>query len=135
MTTPEPAHAVIVVRRDNLDELEALAKAASQTEWQLGHTGTATLDDAVRWMEDTIRKRDSPDIWLVFIGQVDAEGGTLTTAYTGNGPTSEANARYITAVQPSYIRTIIYVLRKLMGDKTAIVVPWEREEEATDVHH
>ncbi len=96
-----------------LDELERLATAATQDLWQFGHSGTETLEDAVAWMTDVISHRDAPDLWAVFCG--DPEDKPIMPAYTGNGPTSEANAAYLVAVQPRNVLALIAQLRRAMG--------------------
>lgn len=93
-----------------LDELTEIAEAATQDEWKWGHTGTDTLEAAVAWMAETISKRDSPDLWMVFCGDPDNE--PITPAYTGNGPTSEANARYLCAAQPMNVYRLITEIKR-----------------------
>lgn len=122
MDTP-PVQQWVTLSRDTLDEIERLAMAATRDEWKLGHTGTETVDAAAAWMGTTIRKRDAGDLWLCFIGDPDAEDGTICPAYTGNGSTSEANARYLVAVQPRQIMTLLLFLRHMLGDKASVAIP------------
>lgn len=93
-----------------LEELTLIAEAATQEEWKFGHTGTDTLEAACAWMEETISKRDSADLWMVFCGDPDNE--TISPAFTGNGPTSEANALYLCAVQPINVYRLITEIKR-----------------------
>lgn len=93
-----------------LDELQAACDAATPAEWQVGHTGTTTLEEAAQYMAETIAKRDSADLWMVFVG--DPEQEVICPAYTGNGPTSEANAHYIVAAQPANVSRLITEIRR-----------------------
>lgn len=117
-----PAEAIVTITRQDLDELDQLINAATQAEWNVGHTGTTTIDDAVEHMRDAIRRRDAPDVWMVFIGDPNDENGTICPAYTGNGPTSRANAEYLAAVQPRNMRWICAALRTLLGNQAEIAV-------------
>jgi hypothetical protein len=103
----------------DLAHLEQLALAASQEDWQVGHTATKTLEEAVAWMAETIAKRDNPDLWMVgFGGERKYDGdqeyidGMMCVSYTGNGPTSEANADYIAACKPANVLALIRELRR-----------------------
>jgi hypothetical protein len=69
------------------------------------------------------------DLWMVFIGDPNAPDGTICPAYTGNGPTSRANAEYLAAVQPRNMRWICAVLRAILGDRPAIDVRLVAEED------
>jgi hypothetical protein len=93
-----------------LEELTVICEAATQDEWKLGHTGTETLEAAATWMTETLSKRDSADVWLVFCG--DPDGENITPAVTGNGPTSEANAVYLCAVQPINVYRLITEIKR-----------------------
>ena len=93
-----------------LEELTLITEAATQDEWKWGHTGTETLEAACAWMTETIGKRDNPDLWMAFCG--DPDGETITTAFTGNGPTSEANARYLVAAQPINVYRLITEIKR-----------------------
>lgn len=93
----------------DLDQLTACAEAATQDEWLFGHSGTTTLEEACAWMSEIISHCDSPDIWGVFCGDPDKPAIPATT---GNGPTSEANARYLAAVQPANVLKLITAMRR-----------------------
>lgn len=103
----------------DLAEMERLALAASQADWQIGHTDTKTHEEAITFLTETIAKRDSSDLWLVFFGgdrryEGDQEYAdeSLTVAITGNGPTSEANAAYLAACKPATLLLLINELRR-----------------------
>lgn len=87
----------------DLEELTALAGAATQHRRQWGHSGTGTLEDASAYIIDQLAKAEESDIQMVFIGQDDPR----VVAITGNGPTSAANAQYITALCPGVILSLI----------------------------
>lgn len=73
---------------DELAAIEARAKAASQ-----GTTGVGVAardDDAAEWFAEKL-SHGKGDIFCVYLGDA-AEG--VVTAITGNGPTSEANAKF-----------------------------------------
>jgi hypothetical protein len=96
----------------NLDELEALAAAATQGESQLGRTVTETHEEAAKYVEDAIKFSDETRLWMVFVD----EGGNpdmRITALTGNGPNSENNALYYAAVSPQNILALIKEVRRL----------------------
>src|SRR4051812_36259361 len=93
-----------------LDELTVIAESATQDEWQFGHTGTADHEAAIVYMADMISKRDSADLWMVFCGDPDKE--PIVPAYTGNGPTSEANAYYLCAAQPVNVLRLIAEIKR-----------------------
>ena len=98
------------ITNDMLDELTVIAEAATQDEWRWGHTGTETLEAACAWLIEAISKRDDPDLWMAFA--LDHDGETVTPAFTGNGPTSEANARYIVAAQPANVVRLITEIKR-----------------------
>lgn len=79
------------------------ARAASQEPWQLGHSGTTSLEEAAAYVADTIAKSDQPNLHMVFVGDSTVEGATRVVAFTGNGPTSEANAFYLACLEPRHI--------------------------------
>jgi hypothetical protein len=96
---------------NDFDELEALARAASQEPWQWGHSATETHEDAIKWATETIAASDATDLHMVYYGNPEIEGDTRVVAYTGNGPTSEANARYLQAAQPAHVLAMLEMLR------------------------
>jgi hypothetical protein len=87
------------------------ARAATQEPWQWGHSGTKTHEDAVRYMTDSLMRSDQTDVHMVFIGDADAPGATRVVCYTGNGPTSEANAAYLACLEPKNIIALCDELR------------------------
>jgi hypothetical protein len=87
-----------------LQELTTLAQAATQHRWQWGHSATSTLEAATAYVADQLAKSEETDIQMVFVGQDDPR----VVAITGNGPTSAANARYITALWPGVVLALIH---------------------------
>lgn len=98
-----------------LDELERLAQAAVQEEWQTGYSGTSTHQDALDWLKGIMAKSDNTDIHCVFVGNPEVEEDTRIVAVTGNGPNSAAHAHYLYAVQPAHILALIREVRKLVA--------------------
>lgn len=109
---------VVRLSQADLDELEALARAASQQRWEVGHSATGTLEDAVAWTERTLAQSDATDLYMVFYGDPAIEGDTRVVALTGNGPTSEANADYLYAVQPQNLLRILAAYRQIQAELT-----------------
>lgn len=107
----------------DLDFLEQLARAASVGPWSLGLSPTATIAEAVVYMTKSVEQGDTPQLWMVALGQEPAiEASTEPVpivAYTGNGPTSEANARYLANVQPQNVLTLIAALRQAWREARA----------------
>lgn len=96
-----------LISQDDLQGLYDLANAATQEPWALGHSGTDTHEAAIAYVTDVLTKSDQADLWMVFIGNPGIEGDTRVVAYTGNGPTSEANARYLANLSPENLRTLV----------------------------
>ncbi len=94
---------------DELNKLEAFARAATVGEWQWAQTPTRTRIGAAWWAIRAIFCNQSPSLWGVMVGSPDH---LLWVAITGNGPDSEANSAYLIAVQPSNILLLIEQLRK-----------------------
>lgn len=105
-----------MITPEDLDRLEELARAATQEPWQWGHSGTETAEDAIQYAREVVEKTylatDRTDLWIVYVGNPDVENGTRIVAYTGNGLTSEANSRYLVAVQPRVVLDLIEQLRR-----------------------
>lgn len=93
----------------NLVELADRARAATQETWQWGHSGTETHEDAEQYLIDSLRHSDQTDVQMVFVG--DPEGTTRVVCYTGNGPTSEANAAYLACLEPALVIALCDELR------------------------
>ncbi len=94
-----------------LDELTELAQAATNQRWQWGHSATTTLEEATAYVADQLAKSDQSDIQMIFVGDPAIPGDTRVVAITGNGPTSEANARYITALSPDVMLSLVREVR------------------------
>ena len=101
----------MTISDEDLAGLADRARAATQEPWQWGHSATTTLEEAVQYMTDTLARHDAPDIHMVFVGDPNAEGATRVVAYTGNGPTNEANAAYLACLEPTNVIAICDELR------------------------
>ncbi len=103
----------------DLTVLEQAARAASASPWSLGVSNTATVEEAAAYSSDAVRKGDGAQLWMIVLGEyAEGEGPEegISPAVTGNGPTSEANARYLVCVQPSNVLLLIAELRKARAD-------------------
>lgn len=89
---------------EQLEELDVIARAASPGEWAWGQTPTKTVNAAVRWAAKSIRQSDSPGLWELYIGVPE---DPKLVANCGNGPTSEANCKYLNCVQPRNIHALV----------------------------
>lgn len=87
------------------------ARAATQETWQWGHSGTETHEDAVKYMTDSLMRSDTTDVHMVFVGDPETEDATRVVCYTGNGPTSEANAAYLACLEPALVIALCDELR------------------------
>jgi hypothetical protein len=101
----------MVLSDSDLAELADRARAATQEPYRWGHSGTETHEAAIAYMDDALGMSDSADIHMVFVGDPTVEGATRIVAYTGNGPTSEANATYLSCMTPETIIAICDELR------------------------
>jgi hypothetical protein len=86
-----------------------IANKASQPDWRIGHTGTETHEAALAWLTDCLMKSDMTDVWMAFYGDLD---NAQVVAFTGNGPTSEANAEYLALCTPHNIKGLVEDLRQ-----------------------
>jgi hypothetical protein len=102
---------------DLLAELRSITLAASMYDWTWAHSGTETHEAAVEYFTESVRQSDVTDLELVVFE--DDGGETLTVAYTGNGPTSEANARFICAAQPINVIRLLDEIERLRRDASA----------------
>lgn len=78
-----------------LDELEALANAATPGPWLWGRHTFKTKDEAKEWISETFEQREGLELWMSFVPDPERPGESLFTAITGNGPHSEANAAFV----------------------------------------
>lgn len=96
---------------DLLDELRTIAYAASQYDWEWGHTGTETHESALAYFAEMLSHSDRTDLQLVVFE--DDGGDTKAVAITGNGHDSDANARFICAAQPINIIRLLDEIKRL----------------------
>lgn len=112
-------HSDVDLTDSDLDLLEQCARAASPSPWSLGITPTETMDQAVGWMRAQVQAGVGPQLWMVLLGEwPEGEGPEIgvSPAYTGNGPTSEANARHLVAAQPGNMLALIASLRQARAE-------------------
>jgi hypothetical protein len=117
-----------LISRDDLQGLYDLANAATQEPWAIGHSGTQTHEEAIAYITDALTKSDRTDLWMVFIGNPEIEGDTRVVAYTGNGPTSEANARYLANLSPENLRTLVVQIWQYENEIRRLTRLLEREQ-------
>lgn len=101
----------------NLKKLRALAEAATQGALSLGNFPDPSPTAAVAYFGDMIRK-GSGEVWAVVTPMLDGtplEEEALYLAITGNGPTSESNARFIAVANPRTVLALIEALDVVMS--------------------
>lgn len=115
--------AIVRLTAEDLDRIEIYAQAASSGQWMVGRANTETIEAAVEYMATALRKRADPELWMVFVG--DPNNEVAVPAYTGNGPTSQANANYLAIAQPHNILVLVRVLRAIMNSRSYLVTEGE----------
>lgn len=102
-----------------LDELEQLHRKASPAPWALGIIGPEY--DPVEVHRKNL-SRGSGNVWLVFLPEHPLATGTreqpdayVTAAITGNGPTSEVNARFLCAMRDLFPEMLARLERATKG--------------------
>jgi hypothetical protein len=98
-----------------LDAIEEAAKACVGADWFPGISDSNSVESAVQWSAESIRKNDSGVLHMVFIGDPSNPADARIVALTGNGEYSEAHARYLTYVCPRNILVLIEVTRSALG--------------------
>lgn len=101
-----------------LDQMEAAAKACKDGDWLPGISDSDTIESAIEWSAEAIRKGESGVLHMVFVGNPDVPEDTRVVALTGNGDYSEAHARYLTYVCPRNILVLIEVARYALTGAT-----------------
>ena len=88
------------------DEARALLEAATPGEWFVGYNPDGS--DPVEYFRECYDRGEPGRIWLVCVPYQDKPPNeeALCTSITGNGPTSEANARLIAAA-PRLLRELL----------------------------
>lgn len=119
--TPPRQAARMTISLDDLDQIEAAARAASPGPWQLGRHDSETIEEAVEYVAEIVRKGSHPDIWLAFIGDHTTEGASRVVALTGNGPTSQANADYLATLHPANVLNLVAFLRAAIAGEATIL--------------
>lgn len=115
--------AIVRLTAEDLDRIERYAQAASSGQWMVGRANTETIEAAVEYMATALRKRADPELWMVFVG--DPNNEVAVPAYTGNGPTSQANANYLAIAQPHNMLVLVRVLRAIMNSRSYLVTEGE----------
>lgn len=101
-------------------ELRKLIDGASAAPYRIGHFDPQ--DDPVARFAENL-SHGSGRCWIVFLpehprtvgGWDERPAHAVTVCITGNGPTSEANARYIAATPPSVVRGLLDRIRELQA--------------------
>lgn len=109
---------------DMIDRWLDVACAATPNDWQRG----ASPEDGRAYMLETYDKRAAGPVGCVHIDDPERPGESLIVAITGNGPTSEANARHIAYSSP---RNVVLVLRELRAARDRIDLLTGQLSEAT----
>lgn len=92
---------------EDLETLEVLAVASTPLTLEFGRWDTESIDQAVNWFQGSLEKGEGYRPWVVHTEH--AELGPLTICITGNGPTSEANARFFTVARMGVLALLQYV--------------------------
>jgi hypothetical protein len=103
-----------MITEDDLESIERAANAASQSRWHTGIT-PAEREAARQWMIDCFDQGESDRGHMVVIqdGDKPLDDSALCVAFTGNGPTSEANAQFIATASPSNVLLLVEEIRRL----------------------
>lgn len=101
---------------DTIAEIEGLALASSPAT----DCGLVTKDDAAGLADKT--DQGQPMLWCAWFGPKD---GASITAITGNGPTSEANARFYSRARGAVLE-LVGEVRRLQVQNAALRAAHER---------
>lgn len=91
-------HAGMVLTPADLLAAESRATAATQGPWHRGRSKAETRSECVSYFADAYDKGEPGPIHLVCVPvapDVDMNDEAIFPCFTGNGPTSEANAEFI----------------------------------------
>jgi hypothetical protein len=108
-----------------MDELERLARAATQDSWWWAKFEAETHEEMVQFVATGLAGSDSTRLNVIAVGD-EGQPDYRMIAYTGNGPTSAANSEYVMAVQPRSVLTLIAYVRDL---QEALRVHTENDED------
>lgn len=92
-----------------LAELRRVTEAATQGDYSLGNFPSDVLEDQISYFRE-MSSSGTGAIWGVIVPTEDGvslEKAALWVAVTGNGPTSEANTRFIAAVNPAVVAALL----------------------------
>lgn len=95
----------------NIREMLETCERATPGPWTWGVT--PDNQDGSKWLSDCFAKGSDNVCWLVVVPDGNAPIGdkAVVVATTGNGPTSEANSRFLTACSPDRVKRLLLVLR------------------------
>lgn len=125
-----------LITNEQIAQWRELADAASFADWQVGHTATETHEAAAAFMAESIAKSDKTDLWMVCFGERDENNvinEAITVAYTGNGPTSEANAYYLAACKPQNIYNVLSALLRARSEIARLTYLLEKQNKRSDL--
>ena len=92
----------------DLKKLRKAAEAATQGDWWLGHSDTKTIKAAKKYFSNLLDwNPTNSDLWMVGVGNWKNKNECVITALTGNGPTSEANADFISLSSPQTVLALL----------------------------
>jgi hypothetical protein len=97
-----------MITDENLKFIRDAATKASQDTWYWGVT-PPDREAARKWLTDCFDKGEADQGHMVVItdGDKPLEVSSLCVAFTGNGPTSEANARFIATMSPANVLLLL----------------------------
>ena len=101
-------------RKATLEDLEQLARACLMAGegWQWGAFRGETIDDVVEELAKTARYGTDTNLWCVWLPDPESEdGSSLIVCHTGNGPTSEAHARFL-SIAPKLVLELVAKIRE-----------------------
>jgi hypothetical protein len=99
---------------DGLAALREIAMAATQGEWKYGATPCPDKTKAMELFEANVDATKTPNEYFFEVFLDDGR----RTAVVGNGPTSEANSRFIAAFGPQTALQLLNIIEELMAAKS-----------------
>jgi hypothetical protein len=108
------------MKREERERLRKLCEEATPGPWELGVTDTATPEEVAEHMSKNAIMSGGPVAWLLLhpedydgTAKIQHARATLTT---GNGPTSEANARLVSAARTA-LPALLYQLEAVEAER------------------
>lgn len=113
----------MTIDNDDLNAIEALANACLDggDGFLWGEQSFETPEAMVEEFADVVRKTfgrtpGEHTKTLCSVHKPDREGGSIIICHTGNGPTSEAHARFF-SVAPKAVRQLVAEVRRLRSER------------------